>query len=436
MNLPNIEARPDLYDEAERWSVDELRARQLERLQWSVRHAFDHVAHYRKAFEDRGVHPDDIRSLDDTRLLPFTSKADLRANYPFGMFAVPREQVSRVHASSGTTGKPTVVGYTSEDLTTWSSLMARSIRAAGGRPGDVVHVAYGYGLFTGGLGAHYGAEALGCTVVPISGGQTERQVQLIADFEPRVIMVTPSYFLSVLDEMERVGIDPRDTSLEVGIFGAEPWTHAMRAEIEERAGLHAVDIFGLSEVMGPGVAQECVETKDGLHIWEDHFYPEVVNPLTDEPVAEGQVGELVFTSLTKQAMPVMRYRTRDLTRLLPGTARPGFRRMEKVTGRTDDMMIVRGVNVFPTQIEEIILGVPGLSPYFQCILTRPGRMDELTVNVEADPAVPEASYAELGQAVAARVKDRVGSTCRVDVVAPGSIERSVGKARRIVDQRH
>ena len=435
MKLPLIEPRPDLYDEAERWSVDELRARQLERLQWSVRHAFDHVEHYRKAFEDRGVHPDDIRSLEDTRLLPFTSKADLRANYPFGMFAVPREQVSRVHASSGTTGKPTVVGYTREDLQTWSSLMARSIRAAGGRPGDILHVAYGYGLFTGGLGAHYGAEALGCTVVPVSGGQTERQVQLITDFAPRVIMVTPSYFLSVLDEMERVGIDPRETSLEVGIFGAEPWTQAMRAEIEERAGLHAVDIFGLSEVMGPGVAQECVESKDGLHIWEDHFYPEVVNPLTDEPVAEGQVGELVFTSLTKQAMPVMRYRTRDLTRLLPGTARPGFRRMEKVTGRTDDMMIVRGVNVFPTQIEEIILGVPGLSPYFQCVLSRPGRMDELTVNVEADPSVPEESRAELGRVVAARVKDRVGSTCLVDVVAPGSIERSVGKARRIVDHR-
>jgi phenylacetate-CoA ligase len=435
MTLPLITARPDLYDEAERWSVDELRARQLERLQWSVRHAFENVEHYRQGFKDRGIHPDDIRSLDDTRLLPFTSKADLRANYPFGMFAVPREQVSRVHASSGTTGKPTVVGYTGEDLRTWSSLMARSIRAAGGRPGDVVHVAYGYGLFTGGLGAHYGAEALGCTVVPVSGGQTERQVQLITDFAPRVIMVTPSYFLSVLDEMERVGIDPRDSSLEVGIFGAEPWTQAMRAEIEERAGLHAVDIFGLSEVMGPGVAQECVETKDGLHIWEDHFYPEVVNPLTDEPVAEGQVGELVFTSLTKQAMPVMRYRTRDLTRLLPGTARPGFRRMEKVTGRTDDMMIVRGVNVFPTQIEEIVLGVPGLSPYFQCVLSRPGRMDELTVNVEADPSVPEESRAELERVVAARVKDRVGSTCVVNVVPPGSIERSVGKARRIVDQR-
>jgi phenylacetate-CoA ligase len=436
MDLPHIEARPDLYDEAERWSVDELRARQLERLQWSVRHAFDNVAHYRKAFEDRGIHPDDIRSLEDTRLLPFTSKADLRANYPFGMFAVPRQQVSRVHASSGTTGKPTVVGYTGEDLRTWSSLMARSMRAAGARPGDVVHVAYGYGLFTGGLGAHYGAEALGCTVVPVSGGQTERQVQLITDFAPRVIMVTPSYFLSVLDEMERVGIDPRETSLEVGIFGAEPWTQAMRAEIEERAGLHAVDIFGLSEVMGPGVAQECVETKDGLHIWEDHFYPEVVNPLTDEPVAEGQVGELVFTSLTKQAMPVMRYRTRDLTRLLPGTARPGFRRMEKVTGRTDDMMIVRGVNVFPTQIEEIILGVPGLSPYFQCVLTRPRRMDELTVNVEADPSLPEQSWADLGRVVAARVKDRVGSTCTVNVIGPGGIERSVGKARRIVDRRH
>src|SRR3954447_9931797 len=436
MKLPLIEPRPDLYDDAERWSLDELHARQLQRLQWSVRHAFDHVEHYRTAFEDRGVHPDDIRSLEDTRLLPFTSKADLRANYPFGMFAVPREQVSRVHASSGTTGKPTVVGYTGEDLQTWSTLMARSIRAAGGRPGDVVHVAYGYGLFTGGLGAHYGAEALGCTVVPVSGGQTERQVQLITDFGPRVIMVTPSYFLSVLDEMDRVGIDPHETSLEVGIFGAEPWTEAMRAEIEERAGLHAVDIFGLSEVMGPGVAQECVESKDGLHIWEDHFYPEVVNPLTDEPVAEGQVGELVFTSLTKQAMPVMRYRTRDLTRLLPGTSRPGFRRMEKVTGRTDDMMIVRGVNVFPTQIEEIILGVPGLSPYFQCILSRPGRMDELTVNVEADPSVPEESRAELGRVVATRVKDRVGSTCVVSVVAPGSIERSVGKARRIVDHRH
>ena len=326
------------------------------------------------------------------------------------MFAVPREQVSRVHASSGTTGKPTVVGYTGEDLPTWSSLMARSIRAAGGRPGDVVHVAYGYGLFTGGLGAHYGAEALGCTVVPISGGQTERQVQLIADFAPRVIMVTPSYFLSVLDEMERVGIDPRETSLEVGIFGAEPWTHAMRAEIEERAGLHAVDIFGLSEVMGPGVAQECVETKDGLHIWEDHFYPEVVNPLTDEPVAEGQVGELVFTSLTKQAMPVMRYRTRDLTRLLPGTARPGFRRMEKVTGRTDDMMIVRGVNVFPTQIEEIILGVPGLSPYFQCVLTRPGPDGRADGQRRGRPRGAGGVVRRTsGEVVAARVKDRVGS---------------------------
>src|SRR3954454_16609941 len=342
MKLPLIEARPDLYDEAERWSLDELRARQLQRLQWSVRHAFDHVEHYRTAFEDRGVHPEDIRSLEDTRLLPFTSKADLRANYPFGMFAVPREQVSRVHASSGTTGKPTVVGYTGEDLQTWSSLMARSIRAAGGRPGDVVHVAYGYGLFTGGLGAHYGAEALGCTVVPVSGGQTERQVQLITDFGPRVIMVTPSYFLSVLDEMDRVGIDPHETSLEVGIFRAEPRTEDMRRELEQRLDMHAVDIYGLSEVMGPGVAQECVETKDGLHIWEDHFFPEIVDPVTGDVLADGESGELVFTSLSKQAMPVIRYRTRDLTRLLPGTART-MRRMEKITGRSDDMLIVRGV---------------------------------------------------------------------------------------------
>src|SRR3954447_25160272 len=345
MKLPLIEPRPDLYDDAERWSVDELRARQLERLQWSVRHAFDHVEHYRKAFEDRGVHPDDIRSLEDTRLLPFTSKADLRANYPFGMFAVPREQVSRVHASSGTTGKPTVVGYTREDLQTWSSLMARSIRAAGGRPGDVLHVAYGYGLFTGGLGAHYGAEALGCTVVPVSGGMTERQVQLILDFEPRIIMVTPSYFLAILDEIEAQGVDPRQTSLEIGIFGAEPWTDEMRRNVEQRGGIRAVDIYGLSEVMGPGVSQESGETQDGLHVWEDHFLPEIVDPVTMEVLPDGEEGELVFTSLTKQAMPVIRYRTRDLTKLLPGSAHPPFRRMQKVTGRTDDMMIVRGVNV-------------------------------------------------------------------------------------------
>src|SRR3954454_10431584 len=364
-----------------------LEALQLERLRETLARVDAHVPHYRRAFDEAGVKPDDLTSLADLARFPFTTKADLRANYPFGMFAVPREQVNRVHASSGTTGRPTVVGYTAEDLRTWAGLMARSIRAAGGRPGDVLHVAYGYGLFTGGLGAHYGAEALGCTVVPISGGMTERQVQLIGDFGPRVIMVTPSYFLSVLDEMDRRGIDPAASSLEIGIFGAEPWTDAMRREIEQRAGMHAVDIYGLSEVMGPGVAQEAVETKDGLHVWEDHFYPEVVDPITDEPVADGEIGELVFTSLTKQAMPVVRYRTRDLTRLLPGTARPGLRRMEKVTGRTDDMMIVRGVNVFPTQVEEIVLATDGLTAYFQCVLTRPGRMDELTVLVGAGDGV-------------------------------------------------
>ncbi|WP_137121930.1 phenylacetate--CoA ligase PaaK [Segeticoccus rhizosphaerae] len=434
-NLPVIEPRPDLYDEAERWSLDEMRAHQLERLQWSVRQAYEHVPHYRAAFEEKGIHPDDVKALEDVRILPFTTKADLRANYPFGMFAVPREQVNRVHASSGTTGKPTVVGYTAEDIRTWSSVMARSLRASGVVPGDGVHVSYGYGLFTGGLGAHYGAEALGCMVIPMSGGQTEKQIQLITDFRPRAIMVTPSYFLSLLDEMERVGLDPRESSLEIGVFGAEPWTQAMREEIEQRAGMHATDIYGLSEVMGPGVAQECVETKDGLHVWEDHFYPEIVNPLTDEQVEEGQVGELVFTSLTKQAMPVLRYRTRDLTKLMPGTARPAFRRMEKVTGRTDDLMIVRGVNVFPTQIEEIVLEEEGLTPYFQCVLTRPGRMDELTVNVEAEPSVAPETRAEIARRLQHDIKSRIGTTAKVNVVEPGGVERSVGKARRIVDQR-
>jgi phenylacetate-CoA ligase len=434
-NLPVIEPRPDLYDEAERWSLDEMRAHQLERLQWSVRQAYEHVPHYRAAFEEKGIHPDDVKALEDVRILPFTTKADLRANYPFGMFAVPREQVNRVHASSGTTGKPTVVGYTAEDIRTWSSVMARSLRASGVVPGDGVHVSYGYGLFTGGLGAHYGAEALGCMVIPMSGGQTEKQIQLITDFRPRAIMVTPSYFLSLLDEMERVGLDPRESSLEIGVFGAEPWTQALREEIEQRAGMHATDIYGLSEVMGPGVAQECVETKDGLHVWEDHFYPEIVNPLTDEQVEEGQVGELVFTSLTKQAMPVLRYRTRDLTKLMPGTARPAFRRMEKVTGRTDDLMIVRGVNVFPTQIEEIVLEEEGLTPYFQCVLTRPGRLDELTVNVEAEPSVAPETRAEIARRLQHDIKSRIGTTAKVNVVEPGGVERSVGKARRIVDQR-
>ncbi|MFC0358839.1 MULTISPECIES: phenylacetate--CoA ligase PaaK [Kytococcus] len=434
--LPRVDERPDLYDEAETWSVDRMRAHQLERLQWSVRHAYENVPHYRRALDSVGATPDDLRELSDLARLPFTAKADLRENYPFGMFAVPREQVVRVHASSGTTGRPTVVGYTREDLDTWGQVVARSLRAAGVRPGDMLQNSYGYGLFTGGLGAHYGAEKLGCTVVPMSGGQTEKQIQLIQDFRPRAITVTPSYFLAMLDQMELMRIDPRETSLEIGVFGAEPWTEAMRQEIQERAGMHATDIFGLSEVMGPGVAQECVETKDGLHIWEDHFYPEVVNPLTGEPVAEGQVGELVFTSLSKQAMPVLRYRTRDLTKLLPGTARPGMRRMEKVTGRTDDLMIVRGVNVYPTQIEEIVLGIEGLTPHFQCILTRPGRMDELTVTIEAQPDVAEHLYDHLAGVVQHEVKNRIGTTARVVVGGVGTIERSVGKARRIVDQRN
>lgn len=435
MSLPRIDDDTYLWDGGERLSLDELRALQITRLQNTVRHAYTNVDHYRKALDDKGVHPDDIKTLDDIRLLPFTTKADLRANYPFGMSAVPREQVVRVHASSGTTGKPTVVGYTAQDIATWSDLVARSLRAAGVRPGDVVQVAYGYGLFTGGLGAHYGAERLGCTVVPISGGQTEKQIQLLQDFGARAIMVTPSYFLSVLDELDKRGIDPASLPLEVGVFGAEPWTNAMREEIERRGAMHATDIYGLSEVMGPGVAQESVETKDGLHIWEDHFYPEIVNPLTDEPVPVGQVGELVFTSLTKQAMPILRYRTRDLTRLLPGTARPAMRRMEKVTGRTDDLMIVRGVNVFPTQIEEILLEVPGLTPYFQCVLTRPGRMDELAINVEGEPDLSDDDRRTLAAQVAHTVKARIGTTVTVNVVGHEGIERSVGKARRIIDQR-
>jgi len=425
---------PESLEPIERASVDELRAVQLERLQWSVRHAYDNVPHYRSAFDAAGVSPGDVTSFDDLARLPFTTKDDLRANYPFGMFAVPRAQVSRVHASSGTTGRPTVVGYTAEDIATWAQLMARSIRAAGGRPGDVVHVAYGYGLFTGGLGAHYGAEALGCTVVPVSGGMTERQVTLIRDFAPDVIMVTPSYMLAIVDELERQGTDPASTSLAVGIFGAEPWTNDMRLELEQRLDMHAVDIYGLSEVMGPGVAQECVETKDGLHVWEDHFYPEVVDPLTGAVLPDGEEGELVLTSLTKQAMPVIRYRTRDLTRLLPGTARP-MRRMQKITGRTDDMIILRGVNLFPTQLEELILRLPALAPHFQCLLTRPGRLDELTVRVERRPDATRADAVAAGDALVAMVKNRIGVTVAVDVREPDGIERSVGKMRRIVDER-
>ncbi len=415
--------------------LQQVRETQLVRLRETLALAYERVPHYRKAFEASGVHPADLASLEDLSRFPFTAKADLRDNYPFGMFAVPREQVARIHASSGTTGKPTVVGYTRDDLDTWADLMARSIHAAGGRPGDVVHVAYGYGLFTGGLGAHYGAERLGCTVVPVSGGMTERQVRLILDFQPRVIMVTPSYFLAILDEMERQGVDPRSTSLEIGIFGAEPWTNEMRQEVERRSGIDAVDIYGLSEVMGPGVSQEAVTTKDGLHVWEDHFYPEVIDPVTYEVLPDGQEGELVFTSLTKQAMPVIRYRTRDLTRLLPGTAYPAFRRMQKVTGRTDDMMIIRGVNVFPTQIEEQILKVEGLSPHYLCVLTRPGNLDVLTVRVEAHEHTPADRRDSLATELAHHVQASVGVTVQVEVVAPGALERSLGKAKRISDRR-
>jgi phenylacetate-CoA ligase len=416
-------------------SRDELRALQLHRLRSSLQHAYDKVPFYRASFDAAGVHPGDLTSLSDLAAFPFTTKNDLRDNYPYGMFAVPREQVRRIHASSGTTGRPTVVGYTQADLDVWADVMARSIRAAGGRPGDIVHVAYGYGLFTGGLGAHYGAERLGCTVVPVSGGMTPRQVQLIDDFRPSVIMVTPSYMLALLDEFERQGLDPRATSLRVGIFGAEPWTEAMRAEIEDRLDMHAVDIYGLSEVMGPGVAQECVETKDGLHVWEDHFFPEIVDPLTGAALPDGAAGELVFTSLTKQALPIVRYRTRDLTRLLPGTARPAFRRMQKVTGRSDDLIILRGVNVFPTQLEEILLPVAGLAPHFQIVLTREGRLDAMTVRIEARPdCPPERRAAAAAEAVTA-VKDRVGVTVNVEVVDPDTLERSLGKLQRIVDGR-
>jgi phenylacetate-CoA ligase len=430
------EAPPaDLLDPAERMSVDELRALQLERLQWSLRHAYDNVPHYRRTFDAAGVHPDDCRELADLAKFPTTSKADLRDNYPFGMFAVPQDQVRRVHASSGTTGKPTVVGYTAEDIDVWATLMARSIRAAGGRPGDKVHNAYGYGLFTGGLGAHYGIEKLGATAIPISGGMTPRQVQLITDFRPDVIMVTPSYMLTVIDEFEKQGLDPAGTSLRVGIFGAEPWTEQMRREIEDRMDMHAVDIYGLSEVMGPGVAQECVETKDGLHVWEDHFYPEVIDPLTGEVLPDGEQGELVFTSLTKEAMPVIRYRTRDLTRLLPGTARPGMRRMEKITGRTDDMIILRGVNLFPTQIEEIVLRTPGLSPHFALELTTRGRMDHLTARIEARPDCPAERRPIAAAEVTKAVKDTVGTSIDVVVVDPETLARSMGKLKRVYDNR-
>ena len=427
-------AAPAGLESIETASRDELSALQLQRLQWSLRHAYDNVAHYRKAFDNARVRPEDCRSLADLARFPFTVKADLRDNYPFGMFAVPREKVARIHASSGTTGKPTVVGYTAKDIDTWATVMARSIYAAGGRPGDLVHIAYGYGLFTGGLGAHYGAEKLGCTVIPMSGGQTEKQVQLIQDFKPRVIMVTPSYMLALAEEMEKQGIDPKTSSLEIGIFGAEPWTPTMREAIETRIDIDAIDIYGLSEVMGPGVAQECIETKDGLTIWEDHFYPETIDPETGAVLPEGAKGELVFTSLTKEALPIIRYRTRDLTRLLPPTAR-AMRRMEKITGRSDDMMIIRGVNVFPTQIEELILKDDVLAPHYQLEITRPGNLDELTVMVERVPAAGSADGNAAGTRLAHHIKSLIGVTAEVRVAAPGSIERSLGKARRIVDKR-
>lgn len=413
---------------------DRISTLQLERLQWSLLHAYTNVPHYRKAFDDAGVHPSDLKDLSDLAKFPFTAKADLRANYPFGMFAVPQEKVSRIHASSGTTGRPTVVGYTANDISNWADLIARSLRAGGVKPSDKVHVAYGYGLFTGGLGAHYGAERLGCTVIPMSGGMTDRQIQLIEDFEPDAIMVTPSYMLTIVDAMIKKGIDPSKTSLRTGVFGAEPWTEEMRTELEKQLNMDAVDIYGLSEVMGPGVAMECVDTKDGLHIWEDHFYPEIIDPVTGEVLPDGEEGELVFTSLTKEAMPIIRYRTRDLTRLLPGTAR-SVRRMQKVTGRTDDMIILRGVNLFPTQIEELILTVSALAPQFQCILDRPGRMDELTVRVEARPDASAADHPRSAAELQKLVKNRIGVSVKVDVVASGALERSLGKARRLIDNR-
>jgi phenylacetate-CoA ligase len=420
--------------------IADLRSLQLARLQATVTQTYHHNRHYREAFEKAGIQPEDIRSLADIARLPFTTKADLRANYPFGFFSVPMDKVQRVHASSGTTGKPTVVGYTKADIETWAGLVSRSIAVAGGKPGMKVHVAYGYGLFTGGLGAHYGAEAAGCTVIPMSGGQTEKQVQMIVDFQPDIIMVTPSYMLTILDEFNRQGIDPRSTSLKIGIFGAEPWTNAMRREIETAFGIDAVDIYGLSEVMGPGVASESAANKDGPTIWEDHFYPEIINPVTGEALPDGEVGELVFTSLTKQAMPIIRYRTRDLTNLLPGTLQGelgGMRRMGRIMGRSDDMMIIRGVNVFPTQIEELLFRCQGLAPHYYIELTRPHRMDEMKVCVEAKgEAIDDSTMRDESQKLAALIKEIIGITAAVDIVMPGTIERSPGKVQRIRDRRN
>jgi phenylacetate-CoA ligase len=427
--------QPGELEPIERASRDELQALQLERLKWSLTHAYENVAHYRRAFDEAGVHPDDLKTLADLAKFPFTEKKTLRDNYPFGLFAVPREQVVRVHASSGTTGKPTVVGYTRRDIDTWANVVARSIRAAGGRPGDMVHIAYGYGLFTGGLGAHYGAERLGCTVVPMSGGQTEKQVQLIQDFKPSIIMVTPSYMLNIVEEFRRQGLDPAASSLKVGIFGAEPWTNAMRSEIEARAGIDAVDIYGLSEVMGPGVASECIEAKDGPVIWEDHFYPEIIDPDTGEVLQDGEEGELVFTSLTKEALPIIRYRTRDLTRLLPPTAR-SMRRMGRISGRSDDMLIIRGVNVFPSQVEELILQMPALAPHYQLVVTRDGHLDALAVRCELREGDAAVDVDALARDLQHRIKTYIGVTTAVTLLPAQGIERSLtGKARRVVDNR-
>lgn len=433
--MKDLSPKPGDLEHIETASRDEISAVQLDRMKWSVRHAYDNVPFYKQKFDAAGIHPDDLKSLSDLAKFPFTVKQDLRDNYPFNMFAVPREKLRRIHASSGTTGQPTVVGYTQNDLDVWGTVVARSLRAAGLRQGDMLHNAYGYGLFTGGLGVHLGADALGLSTVPVSGGMTERQVRLIRDFQPKGITVTPSYALSILDEFAREGFDPRESSLEVGIFGAEPWTNAMRQEIEQAFDMHAVDIYGLSEVMGPGVSMECVESKDGLHVWEDHFYPEIINPETGEVVADGEEGELVFTSLSKEAFPIIRYRTRDLTRLLPGTAR-SLRRMQKVTGRSDDMIILRGVNVFPTQIEEQLMTVEGLAPHFQIVLSRPGRLDELLVQVEAteDHASDEARK-QAAADLSAKVKRNVGVSVKIDVAEPGAVERSQGKAVRIIDNR-
>lgn len=433
--MQDIAPKREELDPIEIASRDEIESLQLERLKWSLAHAYNNVPHYKKSFDDAGVHPDDLKTLSDIARFPFTVKSDLRANYPFGMFAVPQDQVARIHASSGTTGQPTVVGYTKNDLKNWANLIGRCMRAAGLRPGDTLHNAYGYGLFTGGLGVHGGAEHYGLRVVPVSGGMTARQVTLINDFKPDGITVTPSYALSILDEFRRCGVDPRDTSLKVGIFGAEPWTNAMREEIEDAFDMHAVDIYGLSEVMGPGVANECVETKDGPTIWEDHFLAEIIDPETGQPVADGEEGELVFTSLTKEAFPIVRYRTRDLTRLLPGTAR-SMRRIAKITGRSDDMMIIRGVNVFPSQVEEQLLKLEGLAPHYQIVLERHGRMDTMIVNTEAasedvDSAARDAS----GNMLAKAMKDVVGITVKVNVEDPGAMERSEGKAKRVIDNR-